>query len=259
MNYELLIDTAALAGEIMLYSGAETYRVEDTMRHILNTSESKDIESLVLMTGLMVSLGGKNLKRITAIKRVKHTGTNLGNVVQVNDISRRFCNDEIKLEEAYKELMDIKKNHYSELIYSIATIVAVVGFSLMFGGGFYEFGVAIVVGTLLAIILKGAKKIGINIFIRDCFASICITCVTILCKAYLVHQVDVDIVIIGAIMPLVPGVAITNAVRDTLQGDYISGVARVLEAFLVASAIALGVGIGMALLSNMITWGGIVA
>lgn len=48
-------------------------------------------------------------------------------------------------------------------------------------------------------------------------------------------------------MPLVPGVAITNAIRDTLQGDYLSGGARVLEAFLKAASIALGVGIGMAL------------
>ena len=60
-------------------------------------------------------------------------------------------------------------------------------------------------------------------------------------------EINMDTVIISAIMPLVPGVAITNAIRDTLQGDYLSGGARVLEAFLKAASIALGVGIGMAL------------
>ena len=54
-----------------------------------------------------------------------------------------------------------------------------------------------------------------------------------------------DIVIISSIMPLVPGVAITNAVRDSLQGDYISGCARILEAFLIAAAIAIGIGLGI--------------
>ena len=66
-----------------------------------------------------------------------------------------------------------------------------------------------------------------------------------------------DTVIISAIMPLVPGVAITNAVRDTLQGDYISGGARILEAFLKAVAIALGAGAGMALANHFFTGGGL--
>ena len=57
-------------------------------------------------------------------------------------------------------------------------------------------------------------------------------------------------------MPMVPGVAITNAVRDTLQGDYISGGARILEAFLKAAAVALGVGAAMALTGLMYPGGG---
>ena len=61
-----------------------------------------------------------------------------------------------------------------------------------------------------------------------------------------------DIVIISSIMPLVPGVAITNAVRDSLQGDYISGCARILEAFLIAGAIAIGVGLGILSVGNIV-------
>ena len=58
---------------------------------------------------------------------------------------------------------------------------------------------------------------------------------------------DLHSIIIGSIMPLVPGVAITNAIYDTLHGDYISGSARMLEAFVTAAAIGIGVGISMAL------------
>ena len=68
-------------------------------------------------------------------------------------------------------------------------------------------------------------------------------------------SINMDIVIVSAIMPIVPGVAITNAIRDTLQGDYLSGCARILEAFLKAASIALGVGIGMAVF-EMIVGGG---
>ncbi len=53
---------------------------------------------------------------------------------------------------------------------------------------------------------------------------------------------DINIIIIGAVMPLVPGVAITNALRDTISGDFVSGVSKLSEAFGIAIAIALGVG-----------------
>ena len=56
---------------------------------------------------------------------------------------------------------------------------------------------------------------------------------------------SLDAVVIASIMPLVPGVAITNAVFDTLHGDYLSGTARMLEAFVTAAAVAMGIGIGL--------------
>ena len=45
MDHKLVMDTAVLAGEILLKSGAETYRVEDTMKHILNTGNTETADS----------------------------------------------------------------------------------------------------------------------------------------------------------------------------------------------------------------------
>lgn len=75
---------------------------------------------------------------------------------------------------------------------------------------------------------------------------------SILCVHYLPGTMDLNVIIIASIMPLVPGVAITNAVYDTLHGDYISGAARMLEAFVTAAAIAIGVGLGMLLLRPLV-------
>lgn len=61
------------------------------------------------------------------------------------------------------------------------------------------------------------------------------------------QTIQMDIVIIAAIMPIVPGAAITTAVRDTMQGDYVAGGAKALEAFVSAAAIAAGVSFGMIL------------
>jgi len=117
----------------------------------------------------------------------------------------------------------------------------------MFGGSFLDVAATAVVGVLLAAIITLGEKVKMNVIIIDILSSIGIAILAIAMKTYGMKEINMDTVIISAIMPLVPGVAITNAIRDTLQGDYLSGGARVLEAFLKAASIALGVGIGMAL------------
>ena len=118
---------------------------------------------------------------------------------------------------------------------------------MMFGGSFLDVAATAVVGVLLAAIITLGEKVKMNVIIIDILSSIGIAILAIAMKTYGMKEINMDTVIISAIMPLVPGVAITNAIRDTLQGDYLSGAARVLEAFLKAASIALGVGIGMAL------------
>ncbi|RGS77256.1 hypothetical protein DWX73_10775 [Coprococcus sp. AF21-14LB] len=90
-----------------------------------------------------------------------------------------------------------------------------------------------------------------NVIIQDIISALALGAAALLLKHTVFLTMNLEAVIIGAIMPLVPGVAITNAVRDTLQGDYVSGCARILEAFLKAAAIAIGVGAAMALSSYL--------
>lgn len=251
MDYKLLMNTAVLAGEIMLCSGAETYRVEDTIHHILKTSEAEMVETIVLMTGITVSLGGNDIDTTTVVRRVNNRGTNLHRIEKVNDISRRYCGGEITLEEAYESLQNIEEKQYRRIMYHLATVGAVVGFVLMFGGGVVDAIAAGIVGASLAVTMLAGEELGVNVFILDVIASIGIAFMAIVLKAVMPGSMNMDTVIIGGIMPLVPGVAITNAVRDTLQGDYISGTARTLEAFLKAAAIALGIGIGVSAFSGI--------
>lgn len=250
MDYNLLVDMAVMAGEIMLCSGAETYRVEDTMYHILKNAEVEKVETLVLMTGIMVTLNDKDMEAITVIKRVRSRGTNLDKIMQVNAISRRFCGGELTLSEAYDTLQKLESRVHSMMWYNLATIGVAVGFAMFFGGRMIDVAATFAVGAVLAFIMMVGKKAGINMVILDILSSAGIGFSAIVMK-HLFAQVNMDILIISAIMPLVPGVAITNAIRDTLQGDYITGAGRVLEAFLKAAAIALGVGIAIALSGRM--------
>lgn len=248
MDYQLLMRTAICAGEMMLKSGAETYRAEDTMNHILKTSGCSYVEVHATITGIMATVNDPAMTQpVTMISRVKERGTHLYKIVRVNNISRRYCGGEITLEKAFKELQTIEKTLYHWYSHSIAVMLIVAGFTLMFGGGWIEFVASILVGGVLALTMQGCSRIGMDAIIQDIIASFVVAVMSLSVRRIIFPELYLDIVIIGAIMPLVPGVAITNAVRDTLQGDYVSGSARILEAFLKAAAIAIGAGVGMAL------------
>ena len=245
-NYKLLVDTAALAGEIMLSSGAETYRVEDTMYHILKTSENKSIEALALLTGIVVTVNDESMEQpLTVMKTVNDRTTNMSTIIKVNDISRKYCGGQITLEEAYEKLKTVRGKQYNRFLYNLGTVGIAIGFSMMLGARLQELVVTAIVGSLLATVItlgKIAKWSGIFV---NALGGFGIGLIALLFKAIIFPEMNSDIVIIGAVMPIVPGVAITNAIRDTLQGDYLSGCGRTMEAFLTAASVAVGIGLGM--------------
>lgn len=252
MDNKLLMDTAVLAGEIMQKSGAEAYRVEDTMSHILKKSDAEHVDPVAFNTAIFVTLQEKDKPPVSVIRRVKSRGSNLSNIVQVNDVSRRFCKDELDLETAYMELSKIGGKQYRSILYNIATVGVVFGFALFFGGNSIDAAASLVVGAVLAALITVGKRLRFNDFFMDIWSCIGIAFTSILLKQYVIAGMNLDTIIISGIMPLVPGLAVTNAVRDTLMGDYLSGAARILEAFLKAAAIAIGVGIGMAAATGLI-------
>ena len=253
IDYKLLANIAMLAGEIMLCSGAETYRVEDTMYHILKTSNIESTQVIAMMTGLVVTLSDSRLDQpVTMMRRVSERSTNVSNIMKVNDISRRYCEGKISLEEAYDELKCAKGKQYNRLLYNLATIGITVGFSMMFGGKLSDILAAAIVGAILATVMTVGKIAKLsNVFVHV-LSGLGIAMITVALQSFLFPNLAIDIVIVSAIMPIVPGVAITNAIRDTIQGDYLSGCARILEALLVAMAIAVGSGLGMLIVGGVI-------
>jgi uncharacterized membrane protein YjjP (DUF1212 family) len=256
MNKQRVMEVAMLAGKIMLESGAETYRIEDTIQHILGIATDCKSEVFAMTTGVVATLEKEGEAPITMVKRVMARSTNLSNIVLVNDVSRRLCSGDITLDEAWDELMHLKKKIYPGFVYQIGVVGVAVGFVVMLGGNVLDSLIGLIVGIALAIMIAVGEKAGWNSFISDVLSCVVISFLTYLLEYTVPFQFNSSIVITGAIMPLVPGVAITNAVRDSLQGDFISGGARAMEAFLKAVAIAVGIGIGMICVNQLhLSWG----
>ncbi|MGB8453335.1 MAG: threonine/serine exporter family protein [Anaerocolumna sp.] len=250
MNYKLLVDTAMLTGEIMLIGGAETYRVEDTMCRILKISGLEKTETFVTPTGIFLTLGDSNIDTITVVKRVDNRIINISNIYEANNISRELCESRITLEEAYVALKNIKnKKLYGSITNYLCTMLAALSFTILLGGDLLNSVIAGLNGGLIVLILIITKKVKINTFIKNLVSSILIAFNSMFFLQYFGAAIQLDTLIGGSVMPLLPGVAITNAIRDTLQGDYMSGGARAIEAFVSATSTAAGIGIGIAFYS----------
>lgn len=247
MNYHALFKTAVLAGEIMAQSGAETFRVEDTMTRMLKISRLKVVEVYVTPTGLMATLSDPEIQPITQVLRIKHRISNLSRINEVNQISRDLCDGRITVEEAYNLLEEIRgRVTYSGLTILVATIVSTGGFTGLFGGSILDCTIAAANGLFMVLIGRLLQKKVDSTFMIDAAKSFFLAFLTMIFAIFLRH-LRTDIIIIGSIMTLVPGVPITNAIRDTLTGDYMSGTARAVEAFVISAGIALGIGFGIGL------------
>lgn len=246
MNYKLLVDIAMMAGEIMLLGGAETYRVEDTMSRILKISGLEKTETFVTPTGIFLCLDDSSIDAITQIKRVDNRVTNIANIYEVNNVSRDLCGGKISLEEAYERLKQIKnEKQYRDLLIYICTVIGSAAFTILLGGNLLNSIIAGLNGGLIVLVLVLTKKLRITTFIKNLSASVLIAVNSMIFLHQFGTAIQLDALIGGSIMPLLPGVAITNAIRDTLQGDYVSGGARAIEAFVLAASSAVGIGIGI--------------
>ena len=245
MDFELYMDTAVLAGQIMLESNAETYRVEDTVTRILKKTGLQMTEALALTTGLVATLDSTNMHAITVVKRITERTTNLNRVSRVNAVSRNFVEDRLTIQEAYDALQNIDEIQYSRRQKSFALIGFIQLFIFLMGGTFYDFLAMLPVSATVSFVLHTAVKWKIRPFIQNLVSSFVIAVMTAILSELLTFPIQPDTIIISAIMPLLPGTVLTNGIRDTFRGDYMSGAAKILEAFVIAIFIAIGIGAGL--------------
>lgn len=246
MDYQLLVDTAMLAGEIMLVAGAETYRVEDTIRRMLQTSGFDRCDVFAVTTGIMVTLSDWRVDTISMTRRVGEKNTNLGNISEVNDISRKYCNGELSLKQAFHDLKRIESVRYPVWLQYLCMIGTAAFFTILLGGGWAESCFASMNGLFIVLSRVTNKKLKINGFVMNMAVSFVMAFTCLGFQSIKIVEVDLEPLIAGSVMALLPGVAITNAIRDTLQGDYMSGAARVIEAFVIAASLGVGIGAGLA-------------
>lgn len=242
MDYNTLLDLTTELGYQLAMSGAETFRVEETITRIFAAYDTQ-VEVFSIPNCLIISLETTNNEPMTRMRRISHHGTDLDAVEKFNNLSRKICAEKPEPETAMYWLQEIlsSQKQYGLITYLIANMVSSMGFTFLFKGSFIDSLCAGICGLLIGLINRLMLRFKVNMFfstIASAFAGA--TCAYII--AILGLAPNTDAVIISCLMLLVPGLLFTNALRDIIYGDTNSGINRIVQVLLIAVAIALGTG-----------------
>ena len=206
------------------------------------------VEIFATPTGIFVSLdnGGEDDDPLTYVKRIDGIETDLNKISKINHFSREFTTTDLSVDDAMDQLHEIDESKpYPVPLRLLGAALVASCFSLIFGGGTIDFAVAFGVGMFAY-----AFSRFLNFFVR-CFCSCAGAAFLALLMSAWIGGAAYQPVIIGTLMIFVPGVAITNAIRDFLSGSMLSGICRMMEAILIAVALAAGAGVVLKLWSVM--------
>ena len=238
MNYNALMDLVSTMATRLATSGAETYRVEESIKRIC-AAYGLDARVYAVPRSLFITIMIPGERPMTQLCRMDHLGIDLEAVEQYSNLSRRICAEKPGWEEAltWLETSQQTQAHYSLPMDLLGHVLVASGFCLFFGGSGMDALCSGLCGLLLGFLARWLGKT--NTFFQKIISAFLMALLAYGCSA-LGWTNNVDTSVIGALMLLVPGILFTNALRDITFGDTNSGINRVVEVVLIAVAISLG-------------------
>ena len=251
MDYDALLDLATDLGYYLAMSGAETFRVEDSISRIL-AAYGQNSDVFAIPNCLIVSIETKEGQSITRMRRIGFHGNDLDSVERFSNLSRRICSEKPEPKVAMQWLKEVANSRvkYKLPVHLLGNFLGAAGFGLFFGCNLPETLFAGCCGILVGLVIYLLDSLKVNNFFTTLVAAFLMSFV-----AYYASGVGIlnnsDSAIIGALMLLVPGLLFTNALRDIIFGDTNSGINRIVQVVLIAVAIALGTGFALRLASTL--------
>ena len=204
-------------GEALQNSGAEVFRVEDTLNRIAAAYGAQEVNVFVITSSIVVTLTMPQLPPQTQTRRLRHaSGNDLLMLEELNALSRRICAAPPAVEEFQRQLDAILAKRADPRFRLAGSVLAASSFAVFFGGSLWD---GLLAGVIAVLVFCGISTL-------------------LFCR--IGPQLHADKILIGIIMLLIPGIMLTNSIRDILLGDIISGSLRLVEAILMAAVLALG-------------------
>ena len=252
MDYNILLEVATELAYRQAMAGAETYRVEECVSHIM-ASYGVSSEVFAIPNCLIVSIETPEGESLTSMKRIGYHGNDMAAVERYNSLSRRICTETPAVHEAQQWLKEANtaRAQYRFPIYLLGHGIGALGFALFFGGTLAECLCATLCGLIIGLVNRLMENWKVNTFFTTIAAAFLMSLTAYIISAFW-PGLHADTAIIGALMILVPGLLFTNAMRDIIFGDTNSGVNRTVQVLLIAAAIALGTASALSLSQSLL-------
>ena len=236
-----LLDCLLRMGDLMLDAGAEISRVEDTLSRLGTAYGAMRTDVFVITSMVSMTMEFPGFEAVTETRRIRSDGQpDFYRLEKLNNLSRSCCAEPLPLEELHQNLEHVasgRKPLYAKLI---GSVLAAGAFAVFFGGTMLDGLVSAVFAVAICFLQErlshtDVKPVGENLIISLLIG------LGVGIAATLLKPLHMDMILIGDIMLLIPGLAMTNAIRNMLVGNTISGVVRLAESLMWAAALAGGI------------------
>ena len=254
IDVKKVVDLALEAGKTILKNGGEIFRVEETIKHICGRFHVDDVETFILSHAIFVSAENEAGETYTRVMHLPLSSPHLGIVAEVNNLSREISAGHVGIEEASERLKEIEKIPPKRGYFQVlAARLGSGAFAFLLGSTAPESIVAFFIGCILYVWVLAAKRASLSKIVVNIVGGAIITSLAVLAtRAPGLSFLRLEGMIIGAIMPLISGVAFVNAIREIADSDFLSGTVRMIDALLGFAYIAIGVGVTLAGYHNII-------
>ena len=254
MDYDQLLNLATDLGYGLLESGAEIYRVEESIQRLLLAYGVAQAGPFVIPNCIIVSFADPSGRSHTQVRRMPSHGTDVDLLERYNDLCRHLCVETPPLDEARARLEGIRQTprSYSLPILLGAYILGTFSFAFFFGGNLRDALCAGACGLVIGLALTLMTWLHTNLFFKSMLGA-ALSALIALTFVHVGLGEHVETIIISAFMALVPGIMFTNAIRDIMAGDMVAGITKISDALLTGVAIALGTAFSIGL--TRLFWG----
>lgn len=247
---ERVLSCALDVGEQMLNSNAEIYRVEETVSRICMVYGAKRVDVFAIPNSIVATITPVEGCPVTQTRRVRSASTDLERVDQLNQLSRDICRNTPSPEAVTARVQDIVKRSEKGFMWSMAAnVLSTAGFSAFFGGSWRDVLAAGGIGFLVSLLQRSFRIRSSNVLYNTVLSAVIGICAFF--SVYVGLADNIDRIVIGGIMLFIPGMELTNGIRDLMWGDIFAGLSHLCEAIILALGIAVGAAGTVAILGGL--------
>lgn len=250
MNYNKIVQGILDIGEAMLTSGAENFRIEDSLYRMCRSYGFKRYDVFVIPTNIQITIETPDEEIITQVRHIENADFDFDQLDYMNNLCRYVCENTPDEKELRKKYLEVKgRPPQRKLTRYCAAVMGGTGFAVFFGSNFADAIVAVIVSLMIVIVGNWLSKREGNLFIYNTILSFLSEMIIVLAtrNGLGAHP---ERIMIGIVMLLISGLSTTNGIREILQKDYISGFINIMNSILGAAGIAVGTGLAMWLMDD---------